>query len=87
MACEVCPFDRGSAVSWARRDASDICLISFSILPQLPSITVATSTATSSQEQSRAAGGARAVSEAIDRISLLGSRYLSRQLQNKNSNP
>lgn len=48
---------------------------------QLLPITVVTSLP---PEPSRAAGGARAVSEAIDRIGLLGSRYLSRRLQNKN---
>nr|XP_030727438.1 protein KIAA0556 homolog isoform X4 [Globicephala melas] len=49
--------------------------------PEPPSITAATSTATSSQEQSRAAGGARAVSEAIDRIGLLGSRHQQKVLK------
>uniref|UniRef100_A0A8D1DEV6 KATNIP domain-containing protein n=1 Tax=Sus scrofa TaxID=9823 RepID=A0A8D1DEV6_PIG len=43
--------------------------------PEPPPITVATST----QEPARAAEGARAVSEAMDRIGLLGSRYLSRR--------
>ena len=83
MICGACPFDHGSAVAWARRVASDICLMRFCILPQLPPITTATST----QEPARAAGGARAVSEAIDRIGLLGSRYLSKRLQNENKQP
>ena len=83
MICGACPFDHGSAVAWARRVASDICLMSFCIPPQLPPITTVTST----QEPARAAGGARAVSEAIDRIGLLGSRYLSKRLQNENKQP
>ncbi|XP_057605961.1 katanin-interacting protein isoform X2 [Hippopotamus amphibius kiboko] len=45
--------------------------------PELPPIT----TATSMQEPARAAGGARAVSEAIDRIGLLGSRQQQKLLQ------
>ncbi|XP_014650074.1 PREDICTED: uncharacterized protein KIAA0556 homolog isoform X2 [Ceratotherium simum simum] len=45
--------------------------------PELLRITVATS----AQEPSRAAGGARAVSEAIDRIGLLGSRQQQRLLK------
>ncbi|XP_068380287.1 katanin-interacting protein isoform X2 [Eschrichtius robustus] len=49
--------------------------------PERPSITAATSTATSAQEQSRAAGGARAVSGAIDRIGLLGSRQQQKVLK------
>uniref|UniRef100_A0A8D1S5Z5 KATNIP domain-containing protein n=1 Tax=Sus scrofa TaxID=9823 RepID=A0A8D1S5Z5_PIG len=57
------------------RVTSDISLTSCAILPQPPPITVATST----QEPARAAEGARAVSEAMDRIGLLGSRYLSRR--------
>uniref|UniRef100_A0A8D1SMD6 KATNIP domain-containing protein n=1 Tax=Sus scrofa TaxID=9823 RepID=A0A8D1SMD6_PIG len=58
-----------------QRVTSDISLTSCAILPQPPPITVATST----QEPARAAEGARAVSEAMDRIGLLGSRYLSRR--------
>ncbi|KAB0383108.1 hypothetical protein FD755_005025, partial [Muntiacus reevesi] len=45
--------------------------------PELPPITTATST----QEPARAAGGARAVSEAIDRIGLLGSRQQQKLLK------
>nr|XP_023471850.1 protein KIAA0556 homolog isoform X4 [Equus caballus] len=45
--------------------------------PELLPITVATST----QEPSRAAGGARAVSEAMDRICLLGSRQQQKLLK------
>uniref|UniRef100_A0A8D1YYQ8 KATNIP domain-containing protein n=1 Tax=Sus scrofa TaxID=9823 RepID=A0A8D1YYQ8_PIG len=45
--------------------------------PQPPPITVATST----QEPARAAEGARAVSEAMDRIGLLGSRQQQKLLQ------
>nr|CAI9709088.1 unnamed protein product [Rangifer tarandus platyrhynchus] len=44
---------------------------------ELPPITTATST----QEPARAAGGARAVSEAIDRIGLLGSRQQQKLLK------
>uniref|UniRef100_A0A4W2GGP8 Katanin interacting protein n=1 Tax=Bos indicus x Bos taurus TaxID=30522 RepID=A0A4W2GGP8_BOBOX len=45
--------------------------------PELPPITTVTST----QEPARAAGGARAVSEAIDRIGLLGSRQQQKLLK------
>ncbi|XP_043312023.1 katanin-interacting protein isoform X6 [Cervus canadensis] len=45
--------------------------------PELPPITTATST----EEPARAAGGARAVSEAIDRIGLLGSRQQQKLLK------
>ena len=81
MAWALCPFAYGSAVAGAKRVTSDISLTSCAILPQPPPITVATST----QEPARAAEGARAVSEAMDRIGLLGSRYLSRRPQNKNN--
>ncbi|XP_047570336.1 katanin-interacting protein isoform X1 [Lutra lutra] len=47
--------------------------------PELP--TALATSSTSPQEPSRAAGGARAVSEAIDRIGLLGSRQQQRLLK------
>ncbi|XP_004397321.1 PREDICTED: uncharacterized protein KIAA0556 homolog [Odobenus rosmarus divergens] len=51
--------------------------------PELPTAAAATSTTSmaSPQEPSGAAGGARAVSEAIDRIGLLGSRQQQRLLK------
>lgn len=81
MAWEMCPFDHGSAVSWL--GVLPLHLFNKHFHPQLGPIALVTS----KQDPSRAAGGARAISEAIDRIGLLGSRYLRRRLQSKEKQP